>query len=134
MNEDDLKKRTKQFALKILKLIAIIPSTIEGRVIANQLTKSGTSVGANYRAACKARSRAEFIAKIGVVEEEADECIYWLELVIEANLLKKELVEPLLKEAGEIVAIMASSRKSATKNRTLERSNPANGWTIGNRK
>ncbi len=134
MNEDDLKKRTKQFALKILKLIAIIPSTIEGRVIANQLTKSGTSVGANYRAACKARSRAEFIAKIGVVEEEADECIYWLELVIEANLLKKELVEPLLKEAGEIVAIMASSRKSATKDRTLERSNPANGWTIGNRK
>jgi four helix bundle protein len=134
MNEDDLKKRTKQFALKILKLIAIIPSTIEGRVIANQLTKSGTSVGANYRAACKARSRAEFIAKIGVVEEEADECIYWLELVIEAKLSKKELVEPLLKEAGEIVAIMASSRKSATKNRTLERSNPANGWTIGNRK
>lgn len=125
MNEDDLKKRTKQFALKILKLIAIIPSTIEGRVIANQLTKSGTSVGANYRAACKARSRAEFIAKIGVVEEEADECIYWLELVIEASLLKKELVEPLLKEAGEIVAIMASSRKSATRNRTLE---------IGNRK
>jgi len=125
LNEDDLKKRTKQFALKILKLIAIIPSTIEGRVIANQLTKSGTSVGANYRAACKARSRAEFIAKIGVVEEEADECIYWLELVIEASLLKKELVEPLLKEAGEIVAIMASSRKSATRNRTLE---------IGNRK
>jgi four helix bundle protein len=111
--------------LKILKLTATIPSTIEGRVIANQLTKSGTSVGANYRAACKARSRAEFIAKIGVVEEEADECIYWLELLIEANLLKKELVEPLLKEAGEIVAIMASSRKSATKNRKLE---------IGNRK
>ena len=134
MNEDDLKKRTKQFALKILKLIAIIQSTIEGRVIANQLTKSGTSVGANYRAACKARSRVEFIAKIGVVEEEADECIYWLELVMEAKLSKKELVEPLLKEAGEIVAIMASSRKSATKNRTLERSNPANGWTIGNRK
>jgi len=134
LNEDDLKKRTKQFALKILKLIAIIQSTIEGRVIANQLTKSGTSVGANYRAACKARSRVEFIAKIGVVEEEADECIYWLELVMEAKLSKKELVEPLLKEAGEIVAIMASSRKSATKNRTLERSNPANGWTIGNRK
>ena len=125
MNEDDLKKRTKQFALKILKLIAIIQSTIEGRVIANQLTKSGTSVGANYRAACKARSRVEFIAKIGVVEEEADECIYWLELVIGANLLKKELVKPLLNEAGEIVAIMASSRKSATKNRKSE---------IGNRK
>ena len=123
MNKDELIKRTKQFALKILKLTATIPSTIEGRVIANQLTKSGTSVGANYRAACKARSRAEFITKIGVVEEEADECIYWLELVIEANLLKKELVEPLLKEAGEIVAIMASSRKSATINRKSEMGN-----------
>ncbi|OPY75389.1 MAG: hypothetical protein A4E64_01918 [Syntrophorhabdus sp. PtaU1.Bin058] len=84
--------------------------------MANQLAKSGTSVGANYRAACKARSRAEFIAKIGVVEEEADECIYWLTLVIESNMLKKEIVEPLLKEAGEITAIMASSRKSAMKN------------------
>jgi len=123
LNKDELIKRTKQFALKILKLTATIPSTIEGRVIANQLTKSGTSVGANYRAACKARSRAEFITKIGVVEEEADECIYWLELVIEANLLKKELVEPLLKEAGEIVAIMASSRKSATINRKSEMGN-----------
>jgi len=73
LNKNELIERTKQFALKILKLIATIPKTIEGRVIANQLTKSGTSVGANYRAACKARSRAEFIAKIGVVEEEADD-------------------------------------------------------------
>ena len=123
MNKDELIKRTKQFALKIIKLIATIPNTIEGRVIANQLAKSGTSVGANYRAACKARSRAEFIAKIGVVEEEADECVYWLELLIEANLSKIELVGPLLREAGEIVAIMASSRKSATINRKSAISN-----------
>ena len=78
------------------------------------LLDSGTSVGANYRSACKGRSKAEFIAKLGIVEEEADETAYWLELIIEGGLLEKGVVEPLLKEANEIVAIMASSRKSAS--------------------
>jgi len=82
MDADDLKKRTKLFALRILKLAAALPNTIEGRAIRGQLVRAGTSVGANYRASCRARSLAEFIAKIGVVEEEADESGYWLELVI----------------------------------------------------
>ena len=113
MNEDDLKKRTKQFALRILKLVAALPRTIAGRTIGGQLARSGTSVAANYRAACRARSKAEFISRLGVVEEEADESALWLELIMEDELMKKGLVEPLWIEADEIVAIMTSSRKSA---------------------
>jgi four helix bundle protein len=115
MNEEDLKRRTKQFALRVIKLVGSLPRSIEGRAIGNQLINSGTSVGANYRSACKGRSKAEFVAKLGIVEEEADETAYWLELIIEGGLLEKGLVEPLLKEANEIVAIMASSRKSASR-------------------
>jgi len=113
MTEDDLKKRTKQFALRILKLVAALPKTIAGRTIGGQLARSGTSVAANYRAACRARSKAEFISRLGVVEEEADESALWLELIIEGEVMKKELVEALWAEADEIVAIMTSSRKSA---------------------
>jgi len=113
LNEEELKKRTKQFGLRIMKLVATLPKSIKGRAIGNQLIRSGTSVGANYRAACKGRSKAEFIAKLGIVEEEADESAYWMELIIEGDLLKKETVQPLLDEANEIVAIMAASRKSA---------------------
>ena len=113
MTENDLKKRTKQFALRVLKLVAALPRTIAGRTIGNQLARSGTSVPANYRAACRARSKAEFISRLGVVEEEADESALWLELIIEGGLLKRELVEPLWNEANELVAIMTSSRKSA---------------------
>ena len=115
MNEEDLRKRTKQFALRIMKLVAALPKSIEGRVVGNQLIRSGTSVGANYRAACKGRSKAEFIAKLGIVEEEADESAYWMELIIEGDLLKEELVQPLLDEANEIAAIMAASRITASK-------------------
>jgi len=92
-----------------------LPGSIEGRAIDNQLIRSGTSVSANYRAACRGRSKAEFIAKLGTVEEEADESAYWMELIIESGLLKARLVEPLLLEANELVAIMVSSRKSAAK-------------------
>jgi len=113
MTEDDLKKRTKLFALRILKLVAALPKTLAGRTIGGQLVRSGTSVAANYRAACRARSKAEFISRLGVVEEEADESALWLELIIEGELMKKALVEPLWIEADEIVAIMTSSRKSA---------------------
>ncbi len=113
----DLKARTKSFGLRILKLVDALLATPQGRAVANRIIRSGTSVGANYRAACRARSRAEFIAKIGVVEEEADETAFWLELIIESGLLKKEMVRPLLVEAGELVAIMAASRKSAIANR-----------------
>ncbi len=113
MTEDDLKKLTKQFALRILKLVAALPRTLAGRTIGGQLVRSGTSVAANYRAACRARSKAEFISRLGVVEEEADESALWLELIIEGELMKKALVQPLWIEADEIVAIMTSSRKSA---------------------
>ena len=113
MDADDLKNRTKRFALRILKLAAALPATVEGRAIKGQLVRAGTSVGANYRAACRGRSRAEFVAKIGVVEEEADESAFWLELIIEGALLNESRVKPLLDEANEITKIMASSRISA---------------------
>ena len=113
----DLKARTKQFALRVMTLVDALPRTIQGRAIANQIIRSATSVAANYRAACRARSRAEFIAKIGVVEEEADETAFWLELIIDSALLTDARIHPLLTEAGELVAIMAASRKSAIGNR-----------------
>lgn len=94
MNAQDLKKRTKQFALRILKLAAALPNTVEGKTIRGQLVRAGTSVGANYRAACRGRSRAEFVAKLGVVEEESDESAFWLELIIEAAMLREKRVRP----------------------------------------
>ena len=113
MKEDKLKQRTKRFALGVIKLVGTLQRTMEGRAIGKQLIRSGTSVGANYRAACRSRSKAEFIAKLGIVEEEADESAYWMELIIEGELLDKTRLQPLLDEANELVAIMASSRKSA---------------------
>ncbi len=116
MNADELKLRTKEFALRVIKLVAALPKTIEGRAIANQLVRSGTSVAANYRAACRARSRMEFIAKLGVVLEETDETQLWLEMIVDAELLPSKRVQPLLDEANELVAIFVSSRKSASSN------------------
>jgi four helix bundle protein len=113
VDEDELKKRTKQFALRVLRLVAALPKTPDGRAIAGQLARAGTSVGANYRAACRGRSRAEFMAKLATVEESADESAYWLELVIESGLLKPARVHSLLREAEELTAIMASSRMTA---------------------
>jgi len=126
MNEKELKKRTKQFALRIIKLVNTLPKNIEGQSIGKQLIRSGTSVGANYRSACRGRSKAEFVAKLGIVEEEADESAFWMELIIEGGLLEKELVEPLLKEADELVAIMVASRKSAKNESTNRKSQIAN--------
>jgi four helix bundle protein len=113
----DLKARTKQFALRVMHLVDALPRTIQGRAIAKQIIRSATSVAANYRAACRARSRAEFVAKIGVVKEEADESSFWLELIVDPGLLSEARILPLLTEAGELVAIMAASRKSAIGNR-----------------
>ena len=113
----DLKARTKQFALRMMKMVDALPRTIQGRAIAKQIIRSATSVAANYRAACRARSRAEFIAKIGIVEEEADESCFWLELIIDSGLLNEDRIRPLLSEAGELVSIMAASSKSAIGNR-----------------
>jgi four helix bundle protein len=119
MTTDELKARTKQFALRVVTLVEVLPNSVRGRVIADQIMRSASSVGANYRATCRARSRAEFIAKIGVVEEEADETAFWLELIIESKIRRAKQTVPLLKEANELVAIMAASRKSAIANRRL---------------
>jgi len=115
MNETDLKDRTKKFALRILKLVAALPKTIERRAVSNQLVRAGTSVGANYRAACRGRSKAEFVAKLGIVEEEADESAYWMELIMEGGFLSRKRVEVSWQEANQIVAIMTASRKSAAR-------------------
>lgn len=113
MDETGLKHRTKVFALRVMKLVVALPETVTGRTIGNQLVRSATSVGANYRAACRGRSKAEFVAKLGIVVEEADECGYWLELIIDGELSKNTLVEPLLTEANELTAIMVASHKTA---------------------
>ena len=117
MNATELKQRTKQFALRVMKLVDALPTTRSGNAIGNQLVRSGTSVGANYRASCRARSKAEFIAKIGVVEEEADESGFWMELIVDGGLLPEKKVSDLLREASELTAIMAASRISASRRR-----------------
>ena len=115
MNADELKRRTKQFGLRVLKLVGALPKTVQGRAIGAQLVRSGTSVGANYRAACRGRSKAEFVAKLGTVEEEADESAFWMEMIIEGGLLNQKQVESLLIEANELTRIMARSRISAAR-------------------
>ena len=134
MNPEDLKTRTKQFALRVLKLVGALPNTVQGRTICGQLVRAGTAVGANYRAACRGRSKAEFIAKLGIVEEEADESAYWMELIVEGELLKQSLVEPLLKEANELAKIMAKSRISAAAGQQPVSPMVNRQLAIGNRK
>lgn len=89
MTEKELLQRTKNFALRVIKLVNALPNTITGKAISGQLVRSGTSVASNYRAACRGRSKAEFIAKLGIVEEEADESALWLEIIIESNLMEE---------------------------------------------
>ena len=113
MNADEFKARTKRFALRIVRLVESLPKTQSGSVIGNQLLRCGTSVGANYRAACRARSQADFIAKMGIVEEECDETIYWIEMLVEGGQIKRTLVEDLLNEANEILSMVVASRKTA---------------------
>ena len=117
MTEIDLLQRTKNFALRIIKLVNALPNNTAGRAIGNQLIRSGTSVAANYRAACRGRSKAEFIAKLGTVEEEADESALWMELIIESKLMDENLVKSLWQESVELTKIMASSKISARGNK-----------------
>jgi four helix bundle protein len=124
MEPRELKERTKQFALRIMHLVDALPTTPKGRAIASQLVRSGTSVAANYRAACRGRSHAEFISKIGVAEEEADETALWLELIFNDKLLPGKKVAPLLKEANELTAIMAASYISASRSKRDGSANP----------
>ena len=109
-----MKSRCKAMALRVMRLIDKLPRSIQGRVIADQLMRSATSVASNYRAACRARSKAEFVAKLAIVVEEADETVLWLELIIDGELLPADKVRDLLAEANEITAIMVASRKTAS--------------------
>ena len=113
MTSEQMKDRTKAFAVRVVKLIDALPRGLAAQVIGRQLLRSATSVGANYRAACRAQSRAEFAAKLSIVVEESDEALYWLELVRETGLLKAELLSAIIKEANELVATMLTSRKTA---------------------
>jgi len=116
-NEPDLKKRTKAFALRILKLVDALPKTTAGRALASQIVHSGTSIAANYRAACRAKSTADFIAKMGIVEEEADETLFWRELLEESDLVLATKLTAIKQEADELIAITVASIKTARRNR-----------------
>ena len=113
MDKEALKRRTKQFALRVIRLTESLPKGRTAEVIGRQLLRSGTSVGANYRAACRAKSTADFISKMGTVEEEADESLYWMELLVEAGTVKAEQLEALMKEADELLAITVASINTA---------------------
>jgi four helix bundle protein len=113
MTPKEMKDRTKAFALRIIRLTEAVPQLQSGRVIAGQLLRAGTSVGANYRAACRGRSTAEFISKMGIVEEEVDETIYWMELLVASDLVKESTIHALRTEAEEILAITVSSINTA---------------------
>ena len=107
--DKNLKDRTKQFALRVMRLYRALPRREEARIIGRQLLRSGTSVGANYRAACRARSKAEFVAKLGIVLEESDETVFWLELLQESSLVSAQKLAPLVQEARELTAIFVTS-------------------------
>ena len=115
MDKEELKGRTKQFALRVIRLVEALPRGKTADVLGRQLLRSGTSVGANYRAACRAKSTADFIAKMGIVEEETDESVYWMELLVEAGITKAELLEALMNEGNEILAISVASIITARK-------------------
>src|SRR2546422_3229638 len=120
----DLKDRTKAFALAAIRIVETLPRSQIGRVIGDQLVRSATSVGANYRSACRARSRKDFIAKMGIVEEEADETAFWLELLDECGLAPATRLVPLSREAGELLAITVASIRTARMGRVTGRANP----------
>jgi four helix bundle protein len=109
---EELRRRTKEFAICIIRLFRVLPRAEEARVIGRQLLRSGTSVAANYRAACQARSKAEFTAKMGIVVEEADETVFWLELLVDAQVIRREQVTALFTEANELLAIFAASQRT----------------------
>jgi len=113
MDAEELKRRTKQFGLRVIRLVEALPSTRTANVIGNQLLRAGTSVGANYRSACRGRSKADFISKVGIAIEEADESLYWMEMLIEAGIVSEKRLADLMKEADELVAILTASVKTA---------------------
>ncbi len=119
MTQEEMKAKTKQFALRVLKLVQSLPPNLVTNTIGKQLLRSGTSVGANYRAACRGKSTADFINKLCIVEEEADESIYWMELLVEAQLVKENLLNNLMDEGNQILSIVVSAIRTSK-----EKTNP----------
>ncbi|MCJ7784965.1 MAG: four helix bundle protein [Desulfobacterales bacterium] len=122
MNQEEMKQRTKLFALGVIQLVESLPKERTAEVLGRQLLRSGTSVGSNYRSACRAKSIADFISKMGIVEEEVDESLYWMELFIEAGIEVGINMKALMREAGELLAITVASIKTARKNKKMNRS------------
>lgn len=123
MTQDDLKKRLKKFALRIIKLSENLPNNITGNTIAKQIIRSGTSPGTNYRAACLGKSDKDFLNKLKMVEEELDETLYWLELIVESELVKSSLLEDLMKENDELFKIISSTIITMKKKIKLKKDN-----------
>lgn len=117
MTTEQLKERTFNFGVRVVKAVESLPKTEIGKTLGRQLLRAGTSVGANYRAAARARSRADFIAKLGIVEEECDETLYWMEMIVELELVKEARLAKLMNEANELLAIVVASIKTARSNR-----------------
>ena len=117
MTQQEMKARTKRFALRIIRLVSSLPHTTVATTIGKQLLRSGTSVGANYRSACRAKSTADFVCKLSIVEEEADESIYWIRLLVESEIVSEQLLADLIDEANQIVAIIVSAIKTLKQKR-----------------
>ena len=113
----DLQQRTKQFAVRVIQASARVPKTAAGRVLTNQFLRSGTSLAANYRAACRSRSAADFISKISIATEETDETLFWFELVVESNLVKAGVMQPMMDECEQLLKILSKSLATAKSNR-----------------
>ncbi len=126
MNDTELTKRTKQFALRTIRLVESLPRTVSADVLGRQVLRSATSVAANYRSACRAKSRADFVSKMGTVEEEADESGLWFELLGESEIIAVERVADLLRESGELTAIAVSSIRTAREHSTAAKPASAN--------
>jgi four helix bundle protein len=116
MDAEELKRRTKKFGLDVIRLVESLPSSQTAKVIGNQLLRSALSVGANYRSSCRGRSKADFISKVGITIEEADESQHWLDMLGEAGLVPQDKLKPLIKESDELVAILTASVKTAREN------------------
>jgi four helix bundle protein len=122
MTADDLRKRLKVFALRVIKLTESLPNNVTGKTLGNQIIRSGTSPGANYRAACLGKSDKDFLNKLKMVEEELDETLYWLELIVESGLVKPNLLDDLIQENQELFKIIASSITTMKKKLNSKRS------------
>jgi four helix bundle protein len=118
MNEEEFKQRTKKFGLRVIKVVEALPQSGTAKVIGNQVLRSATSVGANYRAACRAKSKADIIAKLKIVEEEADESLFWLEMLVESGQLPESRLKDLMNEADELIAMVVASIKTLRDNKS----------------